>query len=185
MDSIGIIVKFMKKTFFISLFVLLTNVCSFAQKQIVHQSQSRVIEPMQDVFIRPLVADLEIIKQELTEYAPVWQCQGMKVSEITNEQLINAKTNALYVAAAREGADIIVAATFEVISHRDEKGQFVDNDGLDIIVRGYPAKYVNWHKMGESPEDSEWFKNLIDAQLVRNSAGNVSDVKTEAVTKNH
>ena len=172
----------MKKIFVFLFFALLTIFNSIAQKQIVHQAQSRVIEPMQDVFIRPLVADLEIIKQELTEYFPVWECQGLKVSDITNDQLINAKKNALYAAAAREGADIIVAATFEVTSHKDEKGQFVDN-GIDITVRGYPAKYVNWHKMGESPEDAKWFKNLIDAQLARISAGNVSDLKTEAVTK--
>jgi len=172
----------MKKIVLLSAFVLVSSMSLFAQKNVpeFHQGQARIIEPMQDVFIRPLVADLEIVKQQITEYFPSWELKGMKLADITYEHLEQAKKNAVQIAAARDGVDMIVAATFEVRNHKDQNGNIVD-DGVDIIVRGYPAKYVNWHKMGEQADDNKWFPSLVDAQEARGAAAAASGVKTQAV----
>lgn len=174
----------MNKRVLLSVFLFVVTITAYAQKNVTefHQGQARIIEPMQDVFIRPLVADLEIVKQEITEYFPSWELRGMKLSEITYEHLEQAKKNAVQVAASKDGVDMIVAATFEVRNHIDKKGNIVD-DGVDIIVRGYPAKYVNWHKMGDQPDDSKWFNSLVEAQHARSAAAAVSSSKTEAIKK--
>ena len=63
--------------------MLVSCMSLFAQKNVpeFHQGQARIIEPLQDVFVRPLVADLEIVKQQITEYFPSWELKGMRVSD--------------------------------------------------------------------------------------------------------
>ena len=64
---------------------------------------------------------------------------------------------------------MLVASTYEVRNHmeKDKKGNPVPTEmGIDIIISGYPAKYINWHKFGESAEDIKWAPQLIDAQRV-------------------
>lgn len=149
----------------------------YAQKVEFRQAQTRVIEPMQDVYIRPLVADLEIIKKDRQKYLPSAQFLNKKLVDITLAELEDAKILATYQAAVQEDADVIVGATYEVRNHIDEKGK-VSEFGIDIIVSGYPAKYTNWHKMGESAEDVKWVPQLLEGQRARYL---VSDKKTEAV----
>ena len=156
-----------------------TAMCAFsyAQKVEFRQAQTRVIEPMQDVYIRPLVADLEIIKNTRQKYMPSAQFINKKLTDITYPELEDAKILATYQAAVQEDAEVIVGATYEVRNHIDEKGK-VSEFGVDIIVSGYPAKYTNWHKMGEQAEDIKWVPQLLEGQRAR---WMVSDKKTEAV----
>lgn len=171
----------MKKFLFLFAALSMASV-GFAQKTLeFHQAQTRIIEPMQDVLVRPLVADLEIIKQERVTYPASWQFKDKKLAELTMADLEDAKTLACYLAAANNDADVIVGATFEVRNHIENKGgkQQLSDYGVDIIVRGYPAKYTNWHKMGEKPEDAKWVTNLIDAQRARINSN--EQQKTQAV----
>jgi hypothetical protein len=140
-----------------------TTVC-FGQKLTFQQAQTRVIEPLQDVFVRPLVADLEIIKSERMEYPRSWEYNFKKLTEMTVEELEDAKTLAAYKAAKLSDADVIVGATFQVSNHV-ENGKPTEY-GVDVIVRGYPAKYTNWHNMGSKPEDEKWVTHLLRAQEV-------------------
>ena len=39
--------------------------------------------------------------------------------------------------------------------------------GLDVVVRGYPAKYVNFHNYGENPNDSKWIEPLQEGARIR------------------
>jgi len=165
--------------------LLCVTVC-WSQKVEFYQAQTRIIEPLQDVLVRPLVADLQLMKQTLVEYEPSWQFKTVKLEELTVEDLADAKTNATFLAASKEGADVIVAATYEVRNHREIKNgkEVVSEYGVDIIVRGFPAKYVNWHKMGEQADDIKWAPMLIDSQSVRGIQGhNTSVTKTEAIRK--
>lgn len=167
----------MKKTL---LFGIAFAICAstYAQKVEYRQAQTRVIEPMQDVYIRPLVADLEIIKNTRQKYLPSSQFLNKKLVDLTFADIEDAKILATYQAAVQEDADIIVGATYEVRNHIDDKGK-PSEYGIDIIVSGYPAKYTNWHKMGENPSDEKWVKHLIDGQNSRRSGD--SDKKTEAI----
>ena len=100
----------------------------------------------------------------------------------TEIDLDNAIKSALHKAALSDGADILVASTYEVRNHieKDKKGNSQMTEmGIDIIVSGYPAKYENWRKFNEK-EDLQWATVLIDAQRVYSN-----DEKTVAVHKNY
>jgi hypothetical protein len=71
---------------------------------------------------------------------------------------------------------VIVGATYLVTSHV-ENGK-ISEYGVDITVNGYPARYVNWHKLGDDPKDKVWFSSLINGQQVR---ANSKTQKTEAL----
>ena len=85
---------------------------------------------------------------------------GLGLNEINAVMLENAKANAAYKAAMLEGADIILGATFYVTNNKKLKG-------LDVVVRGYPAKYVNFHNYGENPNDSKWIEPLQEGARIR------------------
>ena len=167
----------MKKT--LLLLVALTAVTmSYAQKINFQQAQTRVIEPMQDVYVRPLVADLEILKNgQRQKYAKTHQLPEKKLSEMTVGDLEDAKILATYLAAMQDDADVIVGATYKVTHHVDENGK-PSEYGVDIVVSGYPAKYTNWHKMGDDPKDEKWVPRLFDGQMSRREDVNK---KTDAV----
>lgn len=117
------------------------------------QSQSRIIEPKQDVFIKPLVAEIEIMDgQERQNYGP-YTFAIQSVETLTFEQLENFKTNALYYAARDADADIIVAATFN--SSSDEKGKHII-----VNVSGFPGKYVRFRTASKEDGDYEWITTV-------------------------
>lgn len=165
----------MKKFLFLSMAIAFTGV-GRAQKTIeFHMEQARAIEPIQQILVRPLVADLKILKTEMQTYPVSWQLQTKKIGEITEIEYENAIKSAIHKAALSDGADLLVASTYEVRNHveRDKKGEPIMSEmGIDIIVSGYPAKYENWRKFGESKNgidgktDEEWASVLIDAQRV-------------------
>ena len=170
----------MKKKFLL-IVALACSAAGFAQRISYQEAQTRVIEPMQDVFVRPMAADLEIIKKERQTYGPTLFLDGYKLADILSsasarEALEQAKVLATYAAAHKENADVIVGATYLVTSHV-ENGK-ISEYGVDITVNGYPARYVNWHKLGDDPKDKEWFTSLINGQQVR---ANSKTQKTEAL----
>lgn len=157
----------MKKTLLIGI-AMAFSIMSHAQKVEYEQAQSRVLEPLQEVLVRPMAAEMKMLSTELKAYAPSWQFKEKKLNELTVYDLENAKANAVFHAAISDGADIILAATFYVRNHIDEKGKPSDY-GVDVVVRGYPAKYVNWHQLGDPKygTDEKWVDNLVEAQRVR------------------
>jgi len=151
---------------------------SFAQKVEYEEAQTRIIEPLQDVYVRPMVADIKMIKTERQEYK--FQHAFLpykKLADMTASDLENARALATYEAARKEGADVIIGATFYLKQH-EENGK-ISEFGVDVTVNGYPAQYVNWHKVGDEPKDKEWVTNLINGQIARNRAN--SEQKSEAV----
>lgn len=123
-------------------------------------AQTRIQEGMSEFFVRPMVAELEMIKSECQEWPPFNVFPGLSLSEINAVMLENAKANAAYKAAKLVGADIILGATFYVTNNKKLKG-------LDIIVRGYPAKYINFHNYGDDSNDSKWIEPLQEGARIR------------------
>lgn len=171
------------KKMLLSVLAVVFTMGVYAQSNVrFQQSQTRIIEPLQDVYVRPLVVDLEIIKSERQVYGPFAEYLDKDVSQISMAELDNAKKNAVYNAAIIDDADVIVAATFDV--RTPEKGK-----GILITVRGYPAKYTNWRKVsangidpetGKSINDYEWLeKSLFNGLKIRSITK--GDDKTEAV----
>lgn len=151
---------------FFSMLVIPTIALAQTSADQYRQAQTRMLEPMQEVFVRPLVVDLEIIKEERQTYTawpwPV-DVQKMSVADVTN-----AKINALYMCAKSDNADVIVAPTFFIES--DKKGKC-----LMVTVEGYPARYKNW-KVATKEEDYQWIEDVYGTKIrVQNSTKALGD----------
>lgn len=139
----------------------------WAQTDFEH-SQTRIQEAMSEFFVRPMVAELKMINEECQEYGPFNVYQGVSVESMNNDDLTNAKSNAAYRAAKIAGADIILGATFHVTNNKTK------NKGLDVIVKGYPAKYVNFHSYGDpqkGKDDDKWVAPLQEGAKIRTLNG--------------
>ena len=152
------------KQLFLSVVLLFCFNYANAQTDFEH-AQTRIQEGMSEFFIRPMVAELEMLKTDCQEWPAFNIYPGVPLSEITSAMLENAKANAAYRAAMLAGADIILGATFYVVNNKKKKG-------LDVTVRGYPAKYVQFHNYGTKGEDKEWIEPLQDGARIRAAALN-------------
>jgi hypothetical protein len=152
--------------------LLTATVCllagSVSGQGIYEESQARVIEPKQDVFVIPLVADIQIMEdQKRQDYGP-YEFEIQSLSITTYDDITSHKNRALYKAMREAEADLIVAATFNVKS--DEKGK-----KLIINISGYPGKYINFRPIKlDKIDDYKWIEsvyfplqhqNYIDAQV--------------------
>lgn len=150
----------MKKT--IALFWFLSSMTSmYAQAKFEH-AQTRIQEGMSEFFVRPMVAELQMLSTECQEW-PFNIFPGVSLSDINATMLENAKANAAFRAAKLAGADIILGATFFVTNNEKTKG-------LDVTVRGYPAKYVKFHNYGDGQlgaDDSKWIEPLQNGARIR------------------
>lgn len=124
-----------------------------AQKVEYRQSQSRMLEPQQQVFVRPLVVDLNVMNNERQE--ATWPFPDVDITKMTVQDVSNLKINALYLTAQKFGADVIVAPTFDI---RTEKKVF------KITVIGFPAKYENW-KVATKEEDYRWIEDVYGTKI--------------------
>lgn len=156
----------MKKLFFVGI-ALAVSTFANAQKVEMEEAQTRIIEPIQEVLVRPMSAEMKLLSSEMKVYMPSWQIKEKRINELTQVDFDNARANAAFHAAIADGADAIVAATFYVRNHIDEKGRPSDR-GVDVIVRGYPVKYVNWHMLGDPKyNDEKWEGALIESYKAR------------------
>lgn len=117
------------------------------------QSQSRMLEPQQQVFVRPLVVDLKVTTTERQK--AVWPFPDVDINKMTTQDVENLKINSLYLTAQKFDADVIVAATFDVRTVKK---------GLEITVIGFPAKYENW-KVATKEEDYKWIEDVYGTKI--------------------
>ena len=116
--------------------------------EVYRSSQARLIEPQMGVYIKPLVADLEI-DQTKGKVKDVWEFTPDEVAAMGGDEA-DVRTRALFMSVDKHDVDVIVAASFDLES---------TNSGSKVTVIGYPAKYVNWRTA--SPADNEWIRNEI------------------------
>lgn len=153
----------MKKSFLIIVVTLLPFSSIFAQnKDSVEylESSARILEPTHSVMILPLVAEMQVISDRVS-FTEIDSYKNFPVTPSIIPNIPNFKKIALSKAAHKYGADILIGATFDVITN--EKGC------LEITVTGYPAKYVNFHNATEN-----------DIKLVKSSI-NLADKGEEAI----
>lgn len=136
------------------------------------QSQSRIIEPKQNVFIVPLVAEIEILENQKRQDYGSYEFAISSIETLTYQMLENFKANALYRAAREADADLIVAATFKVIS--DEKGK-----KLFIDVSGFPGRYKNFRSADLEKEEYKWIPVIYPPEGHKDTVE-----KTKALTGN-
>ncbi len=121
------------------------------EKNEYEQSQSRIIEPKQDVFIVPLVADIEILDNQVRqEYGPYEFDVPAGVETLSYDMLEEHKKSSLYRAAKEANADLIVAATFNVYAKK-MKGKIIS-----IELSGYPGKYINFRSVIKDNKDGDY-----------------------------
>lgn len=156
------------------------SLSAMAQNEFEH-AQTRVQEAMSDFYVRPIAAELTMIKEECQEYGPFTIYPGETFTNgIAVSDLENAKVNAAYKASRVADADIILAATFYVTSGKSK------NKGLDVTVRGYPAKYTNFHSFGDpvkGKDDMKWIVPLQDGAKIRLIPGQTQTKAIEAKSK--
>lgn len=142
----------MKKTFlFLAFTAALSGLSQSATAQTkgeYRQSQSRMIEPQQEVFVRPLVVDLHVTTTDRQK--AVWPFPDVDIYKMTVSDVENLKINALYLTAQKFDADVIVAPTFDIRTVKK---------GIEITVIGFPAKYENW-KVATEEEDYKWIEEI-------------------------
>ena len=124
-----------------------------AQKVDYRQSQSRMLEPQQQVFVRPLVVDLNVTTNERQK--AVWPFPDVDITKMTVQDVANLKINALYLTAQKFDADVIVAPTFDIRTVKK---------GIEITVIGFPAKYQNW-KVATKEEDYQWIEDVYGTKI--------------------
>lgn len=117
------------------------------------QSQSRLLEPTQQVFVRPLVVDLQVTTDERQK--AVWPFPEADIFKMTVGDVENLKINALYLTAQKFDADVIVAPTFDIRTVKK---------GIEITVIGFPAKYTNW-KVATKAEDYQWIEDVYGTKI--------------------
>lgn len=152
----------------LSILLFSTNVIGQTQFE---ESQSRIIEPKQDVFIKPLVAEIQILNNETRQDYGPYEYNITSVDNLTIEQLENFKKRSLYKAARESQADIIVAATFN--SRSDEKGKKVI-----IEVSGFPGKYINFRTAKKEDGDYEWITTVYPYNDRINATGKTKALDT-------
>lgn len=124
-----------------------------AQKVEYRQSQSRMLEPQQQVFVRPLVVDLKVTTTERQK--AIWPFPEVEITKMTTQDVANLKINALYLTAQKFDADVIVAPTFDIRTVKK---------GIEITVIGFPAKYENW-KVATKEEDYRWIEDVYGTKI--------------------
>ncbi|MCL2650808.1 MAG: hypothetical protein FWD60_07265 [Candidatus Azobacteroides sp.] len=162
--------------------LLLAAICFFAGnvagQTVYEESQARLIEPEQSVFIVPLIADIQLVDKGgvRQDFGP-YEFDINSLSTTTFMDIDQYKANALYRAAREADADLIVAATFNVKS--DAKGK-----KMIINVSGYPGKYINFRSLKfDKPEDYKWIESVYFTSSVFTSEKQKSEEKEKAATK--
>lgn len=135
-----------KKKLLIAGLMSIFGLCSMmAQKTEYRESQARLAEPVMGVYIKPLIAELEIDKIA-GKIKDKWEFSNKEVNALSGE-VPNLKARALFMSTEKHNADVIVAASFDIVSKED-------NSGYYVTVIGYPAKYVRWRTA--TAEDNNW-----------------------------
>lgn len=137
------------KKFAMSMMCGLLAFIAMAQTRTFEESQSRIAEPELKVYIRPMVADLEVLNdQKRMKFGPYEYEVNTKL--FNDDDLTNLKATSVYKAALSADADVIVGAIFNTYVEDSEP------DVVKIEVIGFPAKYVNFRPLGTDEKSNDY-----------------------------
>ncbi len=134
------------------------------------ESSARNLEPQQTMVVAPLVADIKVFADKIN-YTETEAFKNYEVTLDVKSDMPVLKSIALSNAAKKYGADIIVAATVDVITNAD--------GFIEITVYGYPAMYTNFRNA--TADDIGLAKMACDAIRVDNSAVLANPLNTMTV----
>lgn len=138
--------KIISRVFVIALCMIGAAVQANAQKVVEYRSsQARLAEPKMGVYIKPLIADLQI-NEAVGKINYTIDFSNKEINALEGN-IANVRTRALFIATEKYKADVIVAAAFDIKSKDD-------GTGYTVTVTGYPANYVNWRTA--TAEDNMW-----------------------------
>ncbi len=148
------------QTFFVmkKLFVVLA-VCAFgvgigsasAQKKDnlwFNETTTRNLEPRQDVYATPMLADLKMMYRDRQVFDSVYVAYS-DISEIIKRAMFDFSQRCVDEQTGVRGADVIVGSLYQVNTYPDDRGNtVVDKQTGYYMVRvkivGYPAYYTNF-----------------------------------------
>lgn len=168
----------MKKDLIMAAVALALPLSGSAQVEYEH-SQARVQEGVSEFYVRPIVAELQMIETTRKTYGPYTIFPDVSFNEIYDNDIKNAKANAVYRASKEANADVILGTTFHVTASQKQKGIIVE-------VYGYPAKYVNFHSFGDAvkgKDDDKWVKHLLESDRTRKMTSDDQTKSIETVTR--
>ena len=143
------------------------------------ESEALIIDPKQDVYIVPLVAEIEIIdNQKRGEYGPYY-FDVLSNKSINDPYVLEGyKNRALYLATKDAQADLIVAAMLNVKNETDSSGK----EQIVVRISGYPGKYVKFRSA--KSEDLGWITTVYPASdVTRKESTSVTGENTKIITK--
>lgn len=177
----------MKRKFNLLLFLVLP-IPLFAQTSVtgisVSKFQATYAESSPKFFPIPIVADLQMVSNVQKEYVLVGRfsvpsANGEdknsyinRVSSLIKNRIEELKFQALYEFAEREGADVILAPSYSVVT--TEKN--VSYSDLTVKVKGFPAKYTNFRLLTEKEE------GLVRTATFINSEIDVKTLNSKTIT---
>ena len=152
----------MKKILLVSLVALATTT-GFAQKvkkpenlSTYTESAARNIEPRSGVIVTPVIADMQILRQERVEYS---ETLPYYVTPEIVAFVPSFKKTVFFHATDSFKCDALAASLIDVTT--------TSEGFLKITVTGYPAKYVNFRN---ATADDVWMVSMH--QLIDNSHNN-------------
>lgn len=157
----------MKKIFTL-LVILAAATTSYAQRTEFHYSntQARMVDVTANAHVKPLTVEMKVKEGYNNKVPFVLQLSKTEVEVAMKGNLEDIRALAVYEFAKKEGADLILAATFKVSTN--------SLGGYDVEVRGFPANFINWRTV--TTADYDWIhkERLVEASDSR---------KTENVRK--
>lgn len=137
----------MKKYLMVIICLLATVVTVDAQTKKVNfrQSQTRMAEPVISVYAKPLVADLKVGETRIND---TFDFTNSEIEALGND-IPNLRARAMFMANQKHNCDMLVSASFDIVSKSD-------GTGYEVTVMGYPATYINWRSAQTS--DEEWIR---------------------------
>ncbi len=128
----------------------------YTESIIYNESKGRTIEPMHNVMIIPLVANLELLSQTRIEYTETFE--GI-VTRSTVNNVDSYKRAALVNATKKYNADAMVATLTNVTTRED-------GNALIVTITGFPVKYTNFRNM--TKEDT-WLLQVNDNNYLKST----------------
>lgn len=124
---------------------LLASLPALAQSNLNYEERSvTVVEPEAHVATTPIVADLSIIGDRITETVVLNDFRASRKNLINIQEL---KVFALSQLAQEYDADLIIATNVSVSTQ---------NNHFAFTITGYPARYVNFRKPDKDDMDLIW-----------------------------
>ena len=133
------------------------------------ESSARMIAPEVRMFVTPQICDMRMLSTHRESYGPyamdVRLFNAKSFSDVTNGNLRNMQTNALYLASKESDADAVIEPIYHTwVNDNDDKTVYIE-------ISGYPVSYVNFRPAQKEDLDMIGIVYKTNSSLVVNTQG--------------